>query len=51
MVLDSVRLVQSSKRGHEVPTRWFWILHFPSPVRRLDHSQTSGGLGEDCLSA
>jgi hypothetical protein len=27
------------------------LLIFPSPVRRLDNLQTSGGLGEDCLSA
>ena len=30
---------------------WFWNFAFPPPERRLDQTQTSGGLGEDCLSA
>jgi hypothetical protein len=40
-------------RGGHCPPRWFWGLafEFPSPVRRLDISQTGGGLGEHCSSS
>ena len=37
--------------GHEVPTLWFSVFGFPSPVRRLDISPTSGDLGEHCSSS
>ena len=46
---QSAHLHTKEQRGHSCPHKT--AFDFPSPVRRLDISPTSGGLGEHCPSS